>query len=47
MALQPGRAPDGAYGFQVFGTLSSPQARPAPAPAAAPPAAAARPVAPR
>jgi type II secretion system protein N len=32
LALAPARAPDGAYGFQVYGTLSSPQARPAPPP---------------
>jgi type II secretion system protein N len=29
LALAPGRGPDGSYGFQLFGTLSSPQARPA------------------
>jgi type II secretion system protein N len=36
LALQPGRTADGAYGVQLFGTVSRPQARPAPAPAAAP-----------
>jgi type II secretion system protein N len=30
LALAQGRAPDGGYGFQLFGTLSNPQARPAP-----------------
>lgn len=34
LALAPGRAPDGSYGLQLYGTLSSPQARPAPPPAA-------------
>jgi type II secretion system protein N len=27
MALAPARARDGAYGFQIYGTLSQPQAR--------------------
>jgi type II secretion system protein N len=30
MALAPARARDGAYGFQIYGTLSNPQARMAP-----------------
>jgi len=30
MALAPARGPDGAYGFQIFGSLSQPQARMAP-----------------
>ena len=32
LALAPGRGPDGSYGLQLFGTLSNPQTRPAPAP---------------
>jgi type II secretion system protein N len=32
VALAPARRPDGAYQFQVFGTLAQPQARPAPGP---------------
>ena len=39
LALAPGRDRDGSYGFQLFGTLGSPQARPAPAPPGGAPAA--------